>query len=80
MTERVDAKAALEAMRNSAFCPGPWTEALQQTLADLEEAERVELAAAREWRSMATVEDKIILNDAARKHREDELAALKEKP
>jgi hypothetical protein len=42
----------------------------------LEAAERAELAAAREWRGMATVEDKQILNDAAGRQREGELAAL----
>ena len=36
MTDRVDAKAVLEAMRNSAFCPEPWAYAMAHLLADLE--------------------------------------------
>jgi len=40
MTDRVDAKAVLKAMRNSAFCPEPWAYTLAHLLADLEDWER----------------------------------------
>ena len=42
----------------------------------IEQAERIELAAAREWRGIATIEDKQILSDAARRQRENETVAL----
>jgi hypothetical protein len=53
-----------------------WAEEVAGLEKRLEEAERVELAAAREWRGIATTEDKAILNDAGRRQREAELAAF----
>jgi len=75
MTERVDAKAALEAMRNSAFCPGPWTEALQQTLADLEAVERTTWECGCGW-----INGVNLASCAQCRRTPADLAALKEKP